>query len=94
MEFELCAWFVGPRGFKLVAAIGRVPICTHAGIHLTGMVVSFLSRTTMACLPASLHLRVASWIPPSPGTCSGRGVGQTSGLTHTGAVWGILGPDD
>ena len=66
MEFELCAGFVGPRGFNLVAAMGRVPMCIHAAVHLTGMVVSFLSRTTMACLRASLRLRVARWDSAQP----------------------------
>ena len=36
-----------------------VPSCTRAAIHLTGKVVSFLSRTAMATLPGSLRRRVA-----------------------------------
>ena len=35
------------------------PICTRAAIHLTGKVVSFLSRTAMASLSRSLRLRAA-----------------------------------
>jgi hypothetical protein len=46
LEFQLCAWFVGPRGFVLVLSTARAmehglspfgrAICTRAAIHLTG----------------------------------------------------------
>jgi hypothetical protein len=67
LEFELGAGFEGACGFALVLALSQMRehglspfICTRAGIHLIGRVVSLRSRAAMASLPGSLRRRVAN----------------------------------
>ena len=64
LEFELGAGFEGACGFALVLALSQMRehglspfICTRAGIHLIGRVVSLRSRAAMASLPGSLRRR-------------------------------------
>ncbi len=56
---SLCWCCPRPERWSTDLAPLAVPICTRAAIHLTGKVVSFLSRTAMTSLPGSLRRRTA-----------------------------------